>query len=189
MKARERTSTRDVQRKRLYDAEDEVPEGLVWDSLVAAQAYLDGLLASPWWPMHFPSVRCVVLFDGDHGQLAQGHKGVHGGAIQLPRWAWTQRMLLHELTHIASPPATVGHGPAFAGIYLLLVQHWMGEHVAAQLAYAFHAHRVQVQRYVGPRHHYFTLQRRGVARWRLAARWDRHAPPIAPEGDLQCQRP
>lgn len=83
MSRREPRDIRDGQRQRLYDAERGISEGRVWDSLVAAQAYLDGLLASPWWQMHFPSVRCVVLFDQE-GRYARAHKGVHGGAIQLP---------------------------------------------------------------------------------------------------------
>jgi hypothetical protein len=63
MQRKDQRRVRDVQRQRLYDAEHRVSEGRVWDSLVAAQAYLDALLVSPWWQVHFPSVRCVVLFD------------------------------------------------------------------------------------------------------------------------------
>ena len=120
MQREARRHIRDFQRKRLYEAERGVPEGLVWASLLEAQSYLDRLLASPWWQMHFPSVRCVVLF-AQEGKYAVAHKGVHGGAIQLPHWALNQLTLVHELAHLASPPETIGHGPAFAGIYLLLV--------------------------------------------------------------------
>jgi putative metallohydrolase (TIGR04338 family) len=140
-----------------------------WDSLVAAQAYVDELLTSPWWQRQFPSVRSVVLFDHE-GKYALAHKGVHGGAIQLPRWARTPLTLLHELAHLASPPTTIGHGPVYAGIYLLLVQHYMGEGVALQLARHFAARRVRVQPYEGPRHHYFVPRRRGVACQDIAAR-------------------
>ena len=52
----------------------------------------------------------------------------------------------------------------------LLVQHGMGDHVAARLEYHFSARRVQVQAYKGPRHHYVVLRRRGVARQGIAAR-------------------
>jgi hypothetical protein len=169
MQRREPWDIRDVQRKRLYDAENRVSEGRVWNSLVAAQTYLDGLLASPWWQMHFPSVRCVVLFDRG-GKYPLAHKGVHGGAIEFPRGSRTQLTLLHELAHLASPPTTVGHSPAFAGIYLMLVQHCMPEPVALQLEYHFSARRVRVQAYEGPRHHYFVPRRRGVARQAIAAR-------------------
>jgi len=95
---------------------------------------------------------------------------VHGGAIHFPRPARTQLTLLHELAHLASPPGTVGHGPAFAGIYLLLVQHCMPERVAARLESHFSARRVRVQAYAGPRHHWFVPRRRGVARQDRAAR-------------------
>ena len=169
MQRRERRDIRDVQRKRLYDAEHCVPEGLVWDRLVAAQQYVDDLLASPWWQRHFPSVRCVVLFD-QRGQYARAHKGVHGGAIQFPRWARTELTLLHELAHLASPPAAVAHGPAFAGIYLMLVQYYMEAHIAWQLERRFAAHRVRVHAYEGPRHHFFVLTRRAVACQDRAAR-------------------
>src|SRR5918996_5967434 len=146
MQRKEPGDTRDVQRTRLYEAENCVSEGLVWDSLMAAQQYVDELFTSPWWQRQFPSVRCVVLFD-QGAKYARAHKGVHGGAIQFPAWARTQLTLLHELAHLASPTGTVGHGPVYAGIYLLLVQQGMGEPVAAQLASHFAARRVRVQPY------------------------------------------
>jgi hypothetical protein len=77
---RGRKDIRDFQRKRLYDAENRVSEGPVRDSLVAAQQCVDRLLASPWWRRHFPSVRCVVLFQQRGNALA--HKGVHGGRFR-----------------------------------------------------------------------------------------------------------
>jgi hypothetical protein len=169
MQRKEPRDSRDVQRQRLYGAENRVSEGIRWDSLVAAQQYVDGLLASPWWQMHFPSVRSVVLFDPG-GKYALAHKGVHGGAIEFPRWARTQLTLFHELAHLASPAATIGHGPVYAGIYLLLVQHGMPERVAARLEHHFSARRVRVQAYEGPRHHYFVPRRRGVVRQDRAAR-------------------
>jgi putative metallohydrolase (TIGR04338 family) len=169
MQQQEPRAIHDVQRKRLYSAESCVSEGLRWVSLTAAQCYLDGLLASPWWQRHFPSVRCVVLFNQER-KYALAHKGVHGGAIQLPRWALNQLTLVHKLAHIANPPETIGHGPVFAGIYLLLVQHCMEAHIAGQLAHHFSAHHVQVQAYEGPRHHWFIVHCRGGARPRIAAR-------------------
>jgi putative metallohydrolase (TIGR04338 family) len=169
MQRQEARAIRDFQRTRLYRAERLVSEGLRWDNLTAAQFYLDRLLASPWWQMYFPSVRCVVLFHRE-GTYALAHKGVHGGAIQLPHWALNQRTLVHELAHIASPPETIGHGPIFAAIDLLLVQHCMGAHVAWELARHFSAHHVQVHAYEGPRHHWFLLGCRGGVRQRIAAR-------------------
>jgi hypothetical protein len=85
MQRKEPRRVSDVQRQRLYDAENHVSKGRVRDSRLAAQPYVDELVPSPWWPVHFPSVRCVLLFDR-RGEYAQAHKGVHGGAIQLPRW-------------------------------------------------------------------------------------------------------
>jgi hypothetical protein len=72
MNRKEPRDSRDVQRQRLYDAENRVSEGRAWDSLVAAQHYVDELLASPWWHRHVPSVRCVVLFDRGARRLAAG---------------------------------------------------------------------------------------------------------------------
>jgi hypothetical protein len=169
MQRREPRDIRDFQRQRLYAAERRVSEGGSWDSLVAAQHALDGLLPSPWWQMHFPSVRSVVLFDRG-GTYPVAHKGVHGDAIEFPRGARTPLTLFHELAHLASPPPTIGHGPVYAGIYLMLVQHGRGECVAARLASHFAECHVRVHPYAGPRHHWFTPRRRGVARQGLAAR-------------------
>lgn len=46
----------------------------------------------------------------------------------------------------------------------MLVQHCMEERIAGQLADHFAARRVHVQAYEGPRHHFFVLSRRAVAR-------------------------
>jgi putative metallohydrolase (TIGR04338 family) len=169
MQRKEPRDRRDFQRQRLYNAENRVSDGPRWDSLLAAQAYVDELLTSPWWHRHFPSVRCVVLFDHG-GKDALAHKGGHGGAIRLPYWARTPLTLMHELAHIASPRTTVGHDPVYAGIYLLLVQHCLGERVASLLARHFAARRVRVQPYEGPRQHFYRPRRRGVARQGIAAR-------------------
>ena len=179
MPRKEPRDTRDVQRTRLYEAENCLSEGLVWDSLMAAQQYVDELLASSWWQRQFPSVRCVVLFD-QGAKYARAHKGVHGGAIQFPHRARTQLTLLHELAHLASPTGTIGHGPVYAGIYLLLVRHAMGEPIAAQLASHFSVCRVRVQPYEAPRHYSLVPRRRGMAHRGIAARVPSVPPAIRP---------
>jgi hypothetical protein len=155
MNRKEHKKIRDSQQKRVYDAERGVPEGFVWDSIVGAQYYVDRLLTSPWWQQHFPSVRDVVVLDVGSRPSSRGPKGVHGGAIELSNVMCDQLTVLHELAHIASPPATADHGAEFARIYLLLVRHYMGNGVAAKLACNFDAHRVRVQDYAGPCHHFF----------------------------------
>lgn len=100
---------------------------------------------------------CLVGLMGEDSTESYDHRG--------PSWGQADQ-------EVGPPrsPATVGHGPAFAGIYLMLVQHCMQERVAFQLEHLFSARRVRVQPYEGPRHHYFVLRRRGVARQDRAAR-------------------
>jgi putative metallohydrolase (TIGR04338 family) len=165
MHGQERKKIRDSQRKRVYDAERDVPQGLAWDSIVGAQRYVDRLLATPWWQQSFPSVWYVVVLDGGPRRYSDGDKGVDAGVIKLSSFMRNQLTILHELAHIARPAATAGHGPEFAGIYLFLVRQCMGNGVAAKLACNFDAHRVKVQDYAGPRHHYFEDL------WYFGGRW------------------
>jgi hypothetical protein len=69
---------------------------------------------------------------------------VESGRIALPKWARSERVMLHEIAHHAAPRDAAAHGPEYARIYVELVRTFMGEKPAARLLAAFEAHRVKV---------------------------------------------
>jgi putative metallohydrolase (TIGR04338 family) len=64
--------------------------------------------------------------------------------VALPRWGRSERVILHELAHHATPRYCAAHGPEYARTFLDLVRHFMGREVAQQLEEAFESHRVKV---------------------------------------------
>ncbi len=138
-----RRPPRDSQRSRLYDAERALRGGRRFVTVEECQAYVDGVLASEWWRSRFPRVRAIRVTDG----RGRRHAGafVESARIALPKWARTERVLLHEIAHHAAPRAAAAHGPEFARIYVELVREFRGEKPARRLLAALHAHRVRVE--------------------------------------------
>jgi putative metallohydrolase (TIGR04338 family) len=132
---------RDSQRSKLYRAERTVGAGHHFPSVAHCQAQVDRILASAWWKARFPALDQVQVRDG----RGRRHAGAHQshGAISLPRWSRRERIILHELAHLATPASFAAHGPEYAMVYLELVGHFMGATAARDLAEAFRAHRVR----------------------------------------------
>ena len=63
--------------------------------------------------------------------------------IKLPRWSRSELIILHEIGHVVTPSDYAGHGPEYAGNYLMLVAHFMGQQVAAELTAAFDSQNVK----------------------------------------------
>jgi len=132
---------RDSQRSKLYRAERTVGEGQHFPSVAHCQARVDQILASAWWQTRFPALDQVQVRDG----RGRRHAGAfhNRGAISLPRWSRRERVILHELAHLATPASFAAHGPEYAAVYLELVGHFMGAAAARDLAEAFRTHRVR----------------------------------------------
>ena len=85
----------------------------------------------------------------DQVQVRDGRGRRHAGALQnqgvilLPRWSRRERVILHELAHLATPSSFAPHGPEYAAVYLELVQHFMGAAAAGGLGGSFRTHRVR----------------------------------------------
>jgi hypothetical protein len=121
--------TRDVQRQRLYEAEQHprLPLGRTFRSEAEALAYAKALLASDWAQRHFGNVRVRdVRFTNGFG--AYSYNGRY--LITLGVGQRIERTLLHEIAHqiIAQSYATTiqAHGPLFARVVHALYQHKLG---------------------------------------------------------------
>ena len=66
-------------------------------------------------------------------------------AIKLPRWSRSKQVVCHEVAHAYAymlSPRPAWHGREFAGIYLLLVKHGLGEEAYRDLRKRFCQGRV-----------------------------------------------
>lgn len=130
---------RDSQRARLYRAEDEVGQGRRLPTVEKLQAYVDDLAASDW----FHSRWGRRTFDVRPGHGHRRATAAPNGVLQLPRWARTDVVVLHEVAHCLTPVQYAAHGPEYAGILLSLVRRAVDPGTAQRLEDAFTHHRVR----------------------------------------------
>lgn len=128
---------RDMQRARLYAAEDGVDPGRVFDSLAATQEFVDAITNSPYWERITGAPRMIAVRDGRGRRHACAQQAWFGAEIRLPRWSRSQRIVLHELAHTITPDSCASHGPEFARAYLRLVRRFLSEEHYAALRTAF----------------------------------------------------
>jgi len=65
------------------------------------------------------------------------------GVLQMPKWARSEMVLLHEVAHCVTPWTFASHGPEYAGVLLSIVRRGMGPAAAQALEDAFDRHRVR----------------------------------------------
>lgn len=129
---------RDSQRTRLYRAESEVATGRRLPTVEHMQAYVDELVGAAWFLARWGSTRIEVRPGYGHRRATADENGV----LQMPRWARTELVVLHEVAHCLTPAAFAAHGPEYAGALLALVRRAMGVAPAQALEDAFGRHRV-----------------------------------------------
>jgi putative metallohydrolase (TIGR04338 family) len=166
------TRPRDVQRARVYRAEDAwaarldaarrgaslatvggsavlLPGERRFGTLEAASSYAGGLLDHP------AVVARAGRLPAPDFRLRRGHRSAHWespGVIALPvpehgePWALRETVLLHELAHHVGETSgrTSGHGAPFPAAVLLLVQAALGEEAAFALRVSYGEEDVEV---------------------------------------------
>jgi len=130
---------RDSQRARLYRAEDEVGPGRRLPTVEKLQTYVDGLAATDWFDRRWQGRSFDVRPGHGHRRATADRNGV----LQLPRWARSEVVVLHEVAHCLTPVEFAAHGPEYAGILLSLVRRAVGPGTAQRLEDAFGRHRVR----------------------------------------------
>src|SRR5262245_65586651 len=141
---------RDMQRAKPYRAEREAFPGFSSGTEVMEFAdacrYVAMVWRSPWTRRTFPlAVHAVPrVKDGRGTRIARG--GLY--RINLPRWARTKPVMLHEIAHsLTVDRLDEGvHGRTFARNFLALVQHFLGRDAAKALRASFRKHRVRYNR-------------------------------------------
>ncbi len=130
---------RDSQRARLYRAEFEVPPGKRLTTVEKLQAYVDALVRADWFAARWPDRSFEVRPGFGHRRATADLNGV----LQMPKWARTEMVLLHEVAHCLTPWIYASHGPEYAGVLLSLVRRSMGPATGQALEDAFDRHRVR----------------------------------------------
>ena len=133
------TRPRDSQRARLYRAEDEVGSGRRLPTVPLLQAYVDDLGGTEWFRSRWGPRRFDVRPGHGHRRATADRDGV----LQMPRWARTEVVVLHEVAHCLTPATFAAHGPEYAGVLLSLVRRAVDPGSAQRLEDAFARHRVR----------------------------------------------
>lgn len=103
------------------------------------QAWVDGLLATDWFMARWGDRRLEVRPGFGHRRATADENGV----LQMPKWARTELVLLHEMAHCLTPATVASHGPEYAGVLLTLARRGMGPATAQALEDAFARQRVR----------------------------------------------
>ena len=130
---------RDSQRARLYRAEGEVDSGRRLPTVERMQAYVDALCAADWFLPRWGAQTIEVRPGFGHRRATADEHGV----LQMPKWARTELVLLHEVAHCLTPRTCAPHGPEYAGVLLALARRGMGPGSAQRLEDAFARQRVR----------------------------------------------
>lgn len=133
------TRPRDSQRARLYRAEGAVHSGCRLPTVDRMQAWVDGLVATDWFVARWGDRSFEVRPGFGHRRATADQNGV----LQMPKWARSELVLLHEVAHCLTPLTVASHGPEYAGILLALARRGMGPGTAQLLEDAFDRERVR----------------------------------------------
>jgi len=131
---------RDSQRARLYRAEGLVDAGRRLPTVPRMQAWVDGLVATEWFVARWGE-RSIEVRPGFGHRRATADAA--SGVLQMPTWARSELVLLHEIAHCLTPLTHASHGPEYAGVLLALARRGMGPGPAQRLEDAFAAERVR----------------------------------------------
>ena len=130
---------RDSQRARLYRAEGGVDPGRRLPTVDRMQAWVDALVATDWFVARW-GARCFEVRPGFGHRRATADQD---GVLQMPKWARSELVLLHEVAHCLTPVTLASHGPEYAGILLALARRGMCLGTAQRLEDSFDRERVR----------------------------------------------
>jgi putative metallohydrolase (TIGR04338 family) len=125
--------------------DDSVPLGRELPTLRETRAYVRDLLSDPAFRVAYPRFPREVSLRRSRARHSRRWQSEafyeerkivlspHHGAPALPH-RYFERVVLHELAHLLTPPSAPAHGRRFAAHYLFLVALRMGPDAARRLA-------------------------------------------------------
>ena len=123
---------RDVQRRRLYHAQQQVAAFLrdMLPTVHGIERFVDEMLACRWLRMSFtPKVlEQIRVVNGRDNRTAYAC----GSTISMPFWSRSKFIAIHEVCHILcdryfGEDLIADHGPEFATLQVAMVTHILGE--------------------------------------------------------------
>ena len=130
---------RDSQRARLYRAEGQVGAGRRLPTVERMQAWVDAMAATDWFLARWGARTFDVRPGFGHRRATADQNGV----LQMPKWARTELVLVHEVSHCLTPPSLAPHGAEYAGVLLTVARRALGPGTAQLLEDAFARERVR----------------------------------------------
>jgi len=139
---------RDVQRSKIYKAENEVQLGRRLETVQEMQAFCDAITRSRWWRNRWPHISHIEVRDGRGRRSATGYQAggliKRNGVIKMPSWSRNELTVLHEISHVVSISwGEPDHGRLFARNYLALVTRFLSKQHGTQLRRAYRKYRVK----------------------------------------------
>lgn len=138
MRYSRRSQNEQRQRKRVYAAEDECPEGFRFRSIAEIRSWVRSIVQSDAWVKNNGPVEVRVLSNGDR----DASEAIWPDAIWIADSMRTQKTVLHELAHLLAGKGT-GHGKEFVAAYLVLAASFWGHVYVDHLQRAFKRHGVK----------------------------------------------
>jgi putative metallohydrolase (TIGR04338 family) len=118
-----------------------VPDDRKFGDIDSVQRYVDAVLALDWVRRAAPTQAALPVRVRARNGAARAEYEFATRTIAVPphrvggRWAMRELVVLHELAHhLAAEP---GHGPAFVGVFLQLVEELVGPEAGFLLRSAF----------------------------------------------------
>lgn len=131
----------DWQRQRAYDAESDsgvktAPQHS-FGTIEECQVYANMVTASIYFKRRFGDVTIEIIYK-QSGSAMGTRKGPNKGKVWLPRWAFKEWVILHEIAHCVTPRESGGgHGRRWCRAYLDLVRYHLGRSWETKLRQAF----------------------------------------------------
>ena len=138
---------RDSQRGKVYAAERGLRSGRRFETLAACQRYVDIIISGATYRQ---IVQEYKGWSADSGVEVRPGRGARRAfqrrnTITLPRWARSELVILHELTHVATRDGPA-HGWQFCDAFLRLVSAYMFPSDWRAMKASFKEHRVRFRK-------------------------------------------
>lgn len=135
---------RDNQRKKVYQAENVLSlYSKRFETTKDMQSFVGNVTRSPAFKEKFKLAKQVIVTDGRGRRRACCASYLYSFRLKMPKWARTDWILLHELSHAVTEDKYAWHGPEFCANYLYLVSKFMGDVAYGYLVDSFKLHGVR----------------------------------------------
>ncbi len=132
---------RDYQRSKLYDAENVAWPNEADLSLDECETFAKKVLRSrriqQWFPLAKKHADRVSVQAPKRGTTSWTDQRT--SVIYMAAWTRCRFFILHEVSHLLTPPRLPFHGKEFAGVFLKLVKYWLGMRAWKRLKKSFDA--------------------------------------------------